>query len=95
MHEISASGRTGRKLHGLWAEMPTASDRVREQYCGVSMLVRGTRLTEAELAGLLKSGQVEGIDVEGYWLSTRSALQRYLKPGTTPGDLPARLGRAR
>lgn len=79
---------SGQQKSGLWIEMPTQSHRKRETYQRTGSLAEGTPLSAKRIGELMRKGAVEGSKVEGQWLGTRSAVDRYL--GRTNG---ARNGR--
>lgn len=87
----------GGQKNGLWMEMPTHAHRQKETYLRSGSLAEGTPLSGKHISDLMRRGAVEGVKVEGQWLGTRSAVDRYLTRSnpTEQRKGPSRGGRAR
>lgn len=68
----------GQQKSGLWMEMPTQANRTRDTYQRTGSLAEGTPLSARRIGELMRKGTVEGSKVEGQWVGTRSAVDRYL-----------------
>lgn len=61
----------------LWLDLPTSERRQKEVYRGVRSLAKRAGVSADHLRALLRQGVVAGTKVEGYWLTTRSAVDRF------------------
>lgn len=62
----------------VWAELPNAADVERETYYSTSSLAERTSLSERELTELMEKGEIPGVNVGEFWVSTQSAVAQYL-----------------
>ena len=69
---------SGQQKSGLWIEMPTQAHRKKDTYQRTGSLAEGTPLSAKRIGELMRKGTVEGAKVEGQWVGTRSAVDRYL-----------------
>lgn len=80
---------------GIWAELPNAADVERETYYSTSSLAERTSLSERELTELMEKGEIRGVNVGEFWVSTQSAVAQYLSVSPQEGVARKRPDRSR
>lgn len=80
--------RSARRSHGsgVWAELPDAADVERETYYSTSSLAARSSLSERELTELMEKGEIRGVNVGEFWVSTQSAVAQYLTVSPRQGS---------